>query len=202
MYHIPGDHAGSAHDRGSRLRRTSPSARFRLWRERAAHRLRESQLAPRATRVDFVMLGCPHNSIDQVWSDRVAPRRPQDQRQHRALGAYPARHPRQSPTATATADDHGRRRRDRHERHLPRDLAAMPKGTKVVATDSAKQAHYLPAITGVSGLVRLGRGLRRGGDERPLERRLAMSDRRRRQKRQSCCAAARSSAAAPKARRS
>ena len=26
----------------------------------------------------------------------------------------------------------------------------MPKGTKVVATDSAKQAHYLPAITGVS----------------------------------------------------
>jgi len=26
----------------------------------------------------------------------------------------------------------------------------MPKGTKVVATDSAKQAHYLPAITGVA----------------------------------------------------
>ena len=26
---------------------------------------------------------------------------------------------------------------------------AMPKGTKVVATDSAKQSHYLPAITGV-----------------------------------------------------
>ena len=25
----------------------------------------------------------------------------------------------------------------------------MPKGTKTVATDSAKQAHYLPAITGV-----------------------------------------------------
>ena len=25
----------------------------------------------------------------------------------------------------------------------------MPRGTKVVATDSAKQAHYLPAIMGV-----------------------------------------------------
>jgi predicted aconitase len=26
----------------------------------------------------------------------------------------------------------------------------MPKGTRVVATDSAKQAHYLPAITGAA----------------------------------------------------
>jgi len=27
----------------------------------------------------------------------------------------------------------------------------LPQGTRVIATDSAKQAHYLPAITGVQG---------------------------------------------------
>ena len=47
---------------------------------------------------------------------------------------------------------HPRSWRGRHERHLSRHLPRrLPAGTKVIATDSAKQAHYLPAITGVQG---------------------------------------------------
>jgi len=32
---------------------------------------------------------------------------------------------------------------------LPGDVRAAPAGTRVFATDSAKQAHYLPAILGI-----------------------------------------------------
>ncbi len=35
-----------------------------------------------------------------------------------------------------------------------------PKGTRVIATDSAKQAHYLPAILRTAGVVRHREGLR------------------------------------------
>ena len=38
---------------------------------------------------------------------------------------------------------------------------AIPPGTKVAALDSAKQAHYLPAIMGIAGVVRLHARLHR-----------------------------------------
>ena len=96
------------------------------------------------------MLGCPHNSIDQVWAIAAL----LDGRRSAPIPRFGCI--RRVPFATV-ADRNGYTQmimdaggRDRHERHVPRDLAAHAKGTKVVATDSAKQAHYLPAITGVS----------------------------------------------------
>ena len=49
------------------------------------------------------------------------------------------------------------------------DLALHAQGHQVVATDSAKQAHYLPAITGVQTWFGIARGLRRRRAHRPLD---------------------------------
>ena len=55
---------------------------------------------------------------------------------------------------------------------------AMPPGTKVAALDSAKQAHYLPAILGIQAWFGIDARLHQGGDDGPLERRAPMSRRR------------------------
>ena len=52
---------------------------------------------------------------------------------------------------------------------------AVPPGTKVAALDSAKQAHYLPAIMGIQAWFGSTGRLHRRGDARPLERAAAMS---------------------------
>jgi predicted aconitase len=98
--------------------------------------------------VDFVLLGCPHASVDQV---------------RRAAAALDGR--RLSPgtelwlmvprSLKVVADRSGYT--EVIERAGGRLLAdscpamsrAVPDGTRVFATDSAKQAHYLPAICGV-----------------------------------------------------
>ena len=46
---------------------------------------------------------------------------------------------------------------------------ALPPGTKVAALDSAKQAHYLPAIMGIQAWFGIDARLHRRGDDRPLE---------------------------------
>lgn len=98
--------------------------------------------------VDFIMLGCPHNSIEQVWlaarlleGKKVSP--------NTALWIFTPR------ALKEVADRSGYTEIIRAAGgHLLSDTCPaisriMPKGTKIVATDSAKQAHYLPAITGV-----------------------------------------------------
>jgi len=103
--------------------------------------------------VDFVMLGCPHNSIDQVWliaslleGRKISP--------HTQLWVHAPRALRE------VADRNGYTKMISEAGGFvmsdtcPAISRQMPKGTKVVATDSAKpdsakQAHYLPAITGV-----------------------------------------------------
>jgi predicted aconitase len=98
--------------------------------------------------VDFVLLGCPHASVDQIW---------------RAARALDGR--RLSPGAELwlmvpralkdVADRSGYT--EIIERAGGKVLAdscpamsrAAPAGTRVFATDSAKQAHYLPAILGI-----------------------------------------------------
>ncbi len=100
------------------------------------------------TDVDYVMLGCPHYTIEQVWEaarlldgkkisgntrlwiftnqsvKQVAVRNGYARTIEKAGGLI------MTDTCSAMA-------------------AAAPKGTKVAATDSAKQTHYLPAIVGV-----------------------------------------------------
>ena len=95
--------------------------------------------------VDFVMLGCPHNSIEQVWT--VA--KLLDGKKLSANTELWVFTPR-ALRDTAELNGYGDMIR-KAGAHLMSDTCpaigrVMPKGTAVVATDSAKQAHYLPAI--------------------------------------------------------
>lgn len=99
-----------------------------------------------STDVDFVLLGCPHASLDQI----AAVARKLDGRTLRAeLWVM-------TPRALRTIADRsgyteiitragGRVLTD----SCPAMSKSAPDGTRVFATDSAKQAHYLPAILGI-----------------------------------------------------
>ena len=100
------------------------------------------------SQVDFVMLGCPHYTIEQIWE---ACRLLEGRRVHEntSLWIFTAR------ATQALADQNGYTRiiSDAGGRLMSDTCSAlgrvMPKGTRVAAVDSAKQAHYLPAIMGV-----------------------------------------------------
>jgi predicted aconitase len=104
--------------------------------------------AARDRQVDFVMLGCPHYTLDQIGE---ACRLLEGRRVHentslwiftpRATKRLAERKGYAQTLAAAGA-------------HLMTDTCSalgrvLPKGTRVAAVDSAKQAHYLPAIMGV-----------------------------------------------------
>jgi predicted aconitase len=98
--------------------------------------------------VDFIMLGCPHASIEQIW---IAARLLDGKRVHENVNLWLF-----TPRAlTDTAELNGYsaiiRKAGGHvlSDTCPAIGRILPQGTKVVATDSAKQAHYLPAIMGV-----------------------------------------------------
>ncbi len=102
----------------------------------------------RDTAVDFVMLGCPHYTIEQIWE---ASRLLEGRRVHencelwiftpRAIKSLADRN-----GYTATIEAAGAKLMTDSCSAMSR---AAPVGAKVVALDSAKQAHYLPPILGV-----------------------------------------------------
>ena len=102
------------------------------------------------TAVDLVMIGCPHASLDQIrdvcdlLGDRkVAP--------GTELWLFTPRGIR----LLAERSGYGDRLRAAGAVLMSDTCPAMgrfvPDGTRVIVTDSAKQAHYLPAIMGVQG---------------------------------------------------
>ena len=98
--------------------------------------------------VDYVMLGCPHYTIEQIWEacKLLEGRKVHD---NSALWIFTPR------AIKALADQNGYTKIiEDAGAYLMSDSCsamsrAMPKGTKVAALDSAKHAHYLPAIMGV-----------------------------------------------------
>jgi predicted aconitase len=98
--------------------------------------------------VDYVMLGCPHYTIEQIWE---AAQLLEGRRLHEncALWIFTPR------AIKSLADRNGYTRiiEAAGAKIMTDSCSAMsravPPGTKVVALDSAKQAHYLPAILGV-----------------------------------------------------
>ena len=98
--------------------------------------------------VDFVMLGCPHASIEQIWE--VA-----NLLDGKKLAADTKLWLFTSRSVKSMADTNGYTKtiRDAGGLVLTDTCSAIaqsvPKGTKVVALDSAKQAHYLPAMMGI-----------------------------------------------------
>lgn len=99
------------------------------------------------SKLDFVMLGCPHNSLEQM--DRIA--RALEGRKvsaNSALWVFTPRALKLVSDANGYTDIIEKAGGRVYVDTCPAISRQMPKGTKVVATDSAKQAHYLPAITG------------------------------------------------------
>lgn len=102
----------------------------------------------RSTSVDYVMLGCPHYSIEQMWE---AARLLDGKRIHSGVSLWIFT----SRSVKTTADANGYTRAiEAAGGHVMTDTCSavgrmMPQGTRVVALDSAKQVHYLPAIMGI-----------------------------------------------------
>jgi predicted aconitase len=98
--------------------------------------------------VDYIMLGCPHYSIEQIWE---VCQLLEGQRIHENCSLWiftpsAIKHVADRNGYTKIINDAGG--------FLMTDTCSsvgrvMPKGAKVAAVDSAKQAHYLPAIMGV-----------------------------------------------------
>ena len=118
-------------------------------RERRATYERINQTASDA-KVDYVMLGCPHYTIEQIWE---AAQLLEGRKIHEncALWIF-------TPMAIKSlADRNGYTRiiEQAGGKIMTDSCSAMsravPPGTKVAAFDSAKQAHYLPAILGIQG---------------------------------------------------
>jgi predicted aconitase len=98
--------------------------------------------------VDYVMLGCPHYNLEQIWE---ACRLLEGRKVHVNSNLWIF-----TPRAIkAVADQNGYTKIiEDAGAHLMSDSCsamsrAVPKGTRVAALDSAKHAHYLPAIMGV-----------------------------------------------------
>jgi predicted aconitase len=147
MYHLPGI-TPEAPDTQAAFRGKAPLATLRYG---AAERLWAYEALNGSARdraVDFVMLGCPHNAVEQVL--RVV--RALEGRRVAASSALWVFAPRAIAEA-AEASGYGEAIRAAGGQLMadtcPAISRIVPKGAKVVATDSAKQAHYLPAITGV-----------------------------------------------------
>lgn len=148
MYHLVGITPEAASLEQAFGARRVPTAPMRYGpRERRAT-LERLNATGRDSRVDYVMLGCPHYSLEQMWelAQLMEGRRVHADVQ---LWVFTAR-------ATKFLCDQSGYTRIIEEAggHILSDSCsamsrAVPEGTRVVALDSAKQTHYLPAILGV-----------------------------------------------------
>jgi hypothetical protein len=103
-----------------------------------------------STEVDYVMLGCPHYSIEQIAE---AARLLEGRKVHEnaALWIFTSR----AVKATAEANGYVEAIRKAGGLLMTDTCSAIsqavPKGTRVATLDSAKQVHYLPAMMGIEG---------------------------------------------------
>jgi predicted aconitase len=128
--------------------RNKPLASLRYGAAERRYVYERINLTGRSRDVDFVMLGCPHYSIEQIWE---ACRLLEGKRVHENTSLWIF-----TPRAIKQlADQNGYTRIITDAGgHLMSDTCSamgrlLPKGTRVAAVDSAKQAHYLPAIMGI-----------------------------------------------------
>ena len=100
--------------------------------------------------VDYVMLGCPHASIEQI-SEVAALLEGRKVHPNSALWIFTSR----AVKATAVANGYDKTIAAAGARLMTDTCSAIsqavPPGTRVAAFDSAKQCHYLPAIMGIEG---------------------------------------------------
>lgn len=101
-------------------------------------------------KLDFVMLGCPHNSIEQM-SLVAALLEGRKIHPDTALWVHTPRAIRQVADRSGYTEIIEAAGGVVMSDTCPSISRRLPQGVRVVATDSAKQAHYLPAIAKVQG---------------------------------------------------
>jgi len=147
MYHIPGITA-EARTIEEAFGKKKPQNTFKFGKAERLKAYENLNVSAKDTHVDFIMLGCPHASIEQIWEickllkgKRI--------NSGTNLWIFTPRAIRQLADRNGytkiISDAGGVLMSDT----CPAIGQMLPPGTKVVATDSAKQAHYLPAIMGV-----------------------------------------------------
>ncbi|MDX3905466.1 MAG: aconitase X catalytic domain-containing protein [Pigmentiphaga sp.] len=147
MYHIPG-FTPEAPTLEAAFGGNRPREVFRFGPKERQSVYENLNATARDPEVDFVMLGCPHYSIEQIWE---VCRLLQGKRVHENTQLWIF-----TPRATKQiADQNGYTKiiTDAGGYLMSDTCSALgrviPKGTKVAAVDSAKQVHYLPAIMGI-----------------------------------------------------
>jgi predicted aconitase len=147
MYHIPGvTPEAQSVEQAFGGRKMRGKLKFGKKERNAAYE--NLNISAKSHAVDFIMLGCPHNSIEQMWEvARLIEGKKVSANTYLWVHTPSAiRHVATRSGFVKIIEDAGG--------HVMSDTCpaisrALPKGVKVVATDSAKQAHYLPALTGV-----------------------------------------------------
>ncbi|MBU1281126.1 MAG: aconitase X catalytic domain-containing protein [Alphaproteobacteria bacterium] len=148
MYHIPGrTPEARTPDEAFGPRRAEASFVYDAAARKAVYEMLQTATDPK---VDFIMLGCPHNSIEQVGriahmldGKRLHPDVQMWVHTPRAIRDVAVR----SGYVTLIEAAGGQVMSDT----CPAISRRIPEGVRVIATDSAKQAHYLPAIAKVQG---------------------------------------------------
>ncbi|MFT8242835.1 aconitase X [Roseomonas sp. BN140053] len=147
MYHVPGvTPEAPTLEAAFGGRAPRETLRYGAAERRRAY---ENLNASTSTReVDFVMLGCPHNSMEQL---RTCARLLDGKRLNAgtAMWVFTPRALREEAQAEGLLEPILAAGAHVLSDTCPAISRLMPKGTKVACTDSAKQAHYLPPLTGV-----------------------------------------------------
>jgi predicted aconitase len=147
MYHLAGI-TPEAPTLQAAIGRNRPANTIRYGKAERRQAYERANVTAKNPNVDFVMLGCPHYTLEQIGE---VCRLLEGKRVHENSELWIFT-PRQTKLL---AEEKGYARIITEAgAHLMSDTCSalgrvMPKGTKVAAADSAKQSHYLPAIMGV-----------------------------------------------------
>lgn len=147
MYHIPGITA-DAHTIEEAFGDRKSIIQLKYGPKERQYAYEQLNLIGKNTDVDFVMFGCPHNSIQQIKEicDLLEGKHIKDGSSMWILVPRAIKDLATRNGYTKIITDFGG--------VLMSDTCPalghlMPKGTKVMATNSAKQAHYLPSMMGI-----------------------------------------------------
>ncbi|MGX1174940.1 aconitase X [Pseudomonas sp. R151218B TE3479] len=147
MYHLVGV-TPEALTREQAFGASRPSAILRFGEAERRWAYEQVNVTAHDAQVDFVMLGCPHYSLKQIW-EVCQLLEGQRLSANTELWIFTA------ASIKQLADVAGYTRIiEQAGGHVMTDTCSaigkvLPKGTRVAAVDSAKQAHYLPAIMGI-----------------------------------------------------
>lgn len=148
MYHVPGvtPEAGSIEEAFG-PRRARETIRYGAKERREIY---EKIQSATDRKVDFIMLGCPHNSIEQM---ELIAHLLEGKKIHSdvQLWVHTPRAIRQIADRSGYTEIISKAGGVVMSDTCPAISRRLPAGARVIATDSAKQAHYLPAIAKVQG---------------------------------------------------